>query len=63
MLPNYDNQVSLDPELTDQWGLPLLRVNCEFGPNAYEMRKDMKASAGEMLEAAGLENVVALRQH
>lgn len=57
MLPNYDNRVYLDADQTDQWGIPLLRVSCEYGSNEYEMRKDMKASAKEMLEAAGAEQV------
>ncbi len=56
-LPHYDNRVYLDPEETDQWGIPLLRVSCAYGPNEVEMRKDMKASAGEMLEAAGAKDI------
>ncbi len=52
MLPDFDNHVYLDPEKTDRWGIPLLHMSCEYGPNEMEMRKDMLASAGEMLEAA-----------
>ncbi|MBX2818461.1 MAG: GMC family oxidoreductase [Rhodothermaceae bacterium] len=57
MLPNYDNHVYLDGEKTDQWGIPLLHMSCELGENELEMRKDMRASAGEMLEAAGAEEI------
>ena len=56
-LPNYDNHVYLDPDKTDQWGIPLLHVSCEYGPNERAMRKDMEASAVEMLEAAGAEEI------
>jgi choline dehydrogenase-like flavoprotein len=59
MLSNYDNHVHLDPEQTDQWGIPLLRIRCEYGPNELAMRKDMEASAVEMLEAAGAEDIQA----
>ena len=57
MLPNYDNHVYLDSEQKDQWGIPLLHIRCVYGPNEMEMRKDMKASAGEMLEAAGAKDI------
>ena len=53
MLPEYDNHVYLDSEKTDQWGIPLLHVSAAYGENEMAMRKDMKESAGEMLEAAG----------
>ncbi len=57
MLPNYDNHVYLDSEQVDQWGIPLLHVSAEYGPNELAMRKDMRDSAGEMLEAAGATDI------
>jgi choline dehydrogenase-like flavoprotein len=53
MLPRYENYVDLDPEKTDAWGIPLLRVHCTIGENEINMRKDMAEAAAEMLEAAG----------
>ena len=55
-LPRKENYVELGSD-TDGFGIPVLRVNCEWGPNELAMRKDVKASAAEMLEAAGLKNV------
>ena len=57
-LPDYDNFVELNHELTDAWGLPTLKINCSWGENERAMRKDMKAQAAEMLTAAGAENVI-----
>ncbi len=62
MLPNFDNHVYLDPTETDQWGIPLLHVSAEYGPNEMEMRKDMVASAEEMLEAAGATEISTFDQ-
>jgi choline dehydrogenase-like flavoprotein len=53
MLPHFDNHVRLDTTKTDQWGLPILQVNCEFRENERAMRPDIMQTAQEMLEAAG----------
>lgn len=57
MLPYEDNRAILNKEKTDKWGLPTLDIDCEFKENEFAMRKDMRNSAAEMLEAAGLKNV------
>jgi Choline dehydrogenase and related flavoproteins len=49
--------VALDSTEKDQWGLPLVRIHFEFGSNELAMRKDMKASAADMLSAAGFKNI------
>ncbi|MEZ4969722.1 MAG: GMC family oxidoreductase [Flavobacteriaceae bacterium] len=56
-LPYYENKVELDPELTDKWGLPLLKITAEFGDNEMKMRRDMKEQAKELLEVAGLQEI------
>ncbi|MET0411235.1 MAG: GMC oxidoreductase, partial [Polyangiaceae bacterium] len=56
-LPNHDNRVTLDRTKHDRWGLPLLSIRCEHGENERLMREDMKTTAAEMLEAAGIERV------
>lgn len=56
-LPEFNNQVRLSSERKDQWGLPVLEISMEYGNNALKMRKDMQATAVEMLEAAQLEGV------
>ena len=54
-LPEYDNQVTLHPTEKDQRGLPLLSISLQYGENETSMRKDMQATAVEMLEAANLD--------
>lgn len=57
MLPRYDNYMTLDPFVTDAWGIPVLRFHCTLGENELAMRRDMKDAAAEMLEAAGCTDV------
>ena len=56
-LPSYDNYVELDKTETDVYGLPILRLHCDWGENERIMRKDMADSAAEMLEAAGCRDI------
>ncbi len=57
VLARYENQVDLDPELKDKWGIPVLRFNYTFGDNEKKMCEDMANTAQEMFEAAGFENI------
>jgi choline dehydrogenase-like flavoprotein len=61
MLPRAENRVTLDPEVTDKWGIPVLRVDCAWGDNEKAMAADMAAEAQAMLEAAGCEQVEQFR--
>ena len=56
-LPDPNNTVTLDPDETDEWGIPLLRIDCSWGENEFAMRRDMRDSAAEMLEASGATNI------
>jgi len=56
-LPYYENYVDLDPEKTDIWGIPQLRIHCTWGENELIMRRDMIQSAVDMLEAAGAKHI------
>lgn len=56
-LPNENNRVTLNTEKLDADGLPTLVMDVAFGENERAMRKDMKAYAAEMLEAAGAKNI------
>ncbi|ARA93772.1 GMC family oxidoreductase [Rhodothermaceae bacterium RA] len=57
-LPRHENRVYLDPNETDAYGMPVLRIDCAWGENELAMRKDMAEQAAEMLEAAGCRNIV-----
>ena len=47
----------MNKEVLDTNGQPTLTFDCEFKENEMAMRKDMKDSAAEMLEASGLKNI------
>lgn len=47
----------LDPEITDAWGIPVLRFEYRFGDNELRMANDMADSLEEMLTLAGAENI------
>ena len=55
VLPRFENHVSLDPQVKDRWGIPVLRFQIEYGDNEKKMAEDMTATAREMFEAAGIE--------
>ena len=55
VLSRYENSVSLDPQVTDAWGVPVLRFNYRFGDNERKMAADMAEAAKEMFDAAGFE--------
>jgi choline dehydrogenase-like flavoprotein len=62
-LPDKNNRVTLNKEKTDQWGLPTLNLDIRYGENELTMRKDMQASAEEMLEVGGMKNITPLSLH
>lgn len=56
-LPYEDNFMQLNYDKLDAWGLPTIDFSTEIKENELKMRKDMKASAVEILEAAGAKNI------
>ena len=56
-LPQKENRAWLDAQKTDKWGIPILRIDCQWGPNELAMREDMREQADAMLKAAGCTNV------
>ncbi len=56
-LPYHANRLYLNDRVRDKWGQPTVTFDCGWKENEWAMRKDMKASAVEMLEAAGLKDV------
>jgi choline dehydrogenase-like flavoprotein len=57
MLPYHENKISLNKNVKDKWGLPVLDMDVEIKDNEKKMRVDMMNDAAEMLEAAGVINV------
>jgi len=62
VLARYENYVDLDPEVKDRWGIPVLRFHYQFGENERKMAEDMVATAREMFQAAGIEEVGVSRE-
>jgi choline dehydrogenase-like flavoprotein len=59
MLPNPNNRVTLDATEVDQWGIPLVHIDCSYGENDLKMARQANLDAVAMLEAAGFVDVEA----
>lgn len=57
ILPYHENKVSLDKNVKDKWGLPVLNMDAELKENELKMRKDMLEEMRAMLETSGVKNV------
>ncbi|RRO25585.1 GMC oxidoreductase [Mesohalobacter salilacus] len=57
-LPNNSNRLYMNYDKKDEWGLPTITFDADFGENELAMRKDMKDQAVKMLKAAGFKNVM-----
>ncbi len=55
VLARPENYVEIDPDVRDAWGVPVLRINVEWGPNELAMARDAIETQREMFEAAGIE--------
>lgn len=53
MLPNPNNRVTLSATEKDQWGIPLVHVECAIGENERKMAKQIITDGRAMLQAAG----------
>jgi len=53
MIPNEHSYCELDPELVDQYGIPVLRFHWRWSDNEIKMAKDMQETFREIVEAAG----------
>ena len=57
-LPNHENKVYLNKEVLDKWGQPTLSIDAEWGENELAMNKVIREDAKEMLERAGLQDII-----
>jgi choline dehydrogenase-like flavoprotein len=57
ILPYHENRVTINKNVKDKHGLPVLDFDAMLRDNELKMRKDMANDAAEMLEAAGYKNV------
>ena len=56
-LPYFENHVTLNEEVKDEWGMPVLHISGELRENEKVMIKKMAEAAREMFEAAGFKDI------
>ncbi len=61
MLPYADNTARLHPTRTDQWGIPLVHLDCHIRENERAMIRQAERDAVEILTAAGCTGVTSTR--
>jgi choline dehydrogenase-like flavoprotein len=47
----------VDKEKLDAWGIPTLKIHCDWSENEHAMSKDITVQAAEMLAAAGAKDI------
>lgn len=57
-LPRHENHIRLNPEVRDKWGQPTLTIDAEWDDNALTMNEQARIDAEEMLDRAGLKDIV-----
>ncbi len=53
MIPNEKSFCELDPELKDQWGIPVLRFHWEWSEHELRQVAHMRRTAADIVEAMG----------
>lgn len=62
-LPYHDNKVTLSENKTDEWGMPIIKIDFDWKENEINMLEDILVSGAEMLEKAGFKNIEANDSH
>jgi len=57
ILPYHENKITLDKNVKDKWGLPVLSMDAELKENELKMRKDIVKELVAMFEAAGVKDI------
>lgn len=57
ILPYHDNKISLDKNIKDKWGLPVLAMDAGLKENEFRMRKDIVKELIAMFEVAGVKEI------
>jgi choline dehydrogenase-like flavoprotein len=53
MIPNENCYCEIDPNVVDQWGIPVLRFHWKWSENEIKMAQDMQETYRAIIEAAG----------
>ncbi len=57
MLPSAHNRAWLDEKKVDQWGIPILHIDCSHGENEKAIARAIIEDGRAILEAAGLTDI------
>ncbi|HTQ65740.1 MAG TPA: GMC family oxidoreductase [Puia sp.] len=57
ILPYHDNKITLDKNVKDKWGLPVLAMDAVLRDNEMRMRKDIVKELIAMFEMAGVKDI------
>lgn len=55
VLARYENQVSIDKNVVDAWGIPALHIDTKYTDNEFNMARDAVDTSIALAEAAGFE--------
>jgi hypothetical protein len=53
MIPTEKSHCEIDPDVVDQWGIPVLRFHFTWTENDLKMAKDMRDTFSGIIDAAG----------
>ena len=53
MIPNENSYCEIDPDVVDEWGIPVLRFHFQWGENEIKMARDMQETFRAIVEAVG----------
>ena len=53
MIPNENTYCDIDPNVMDEWGIPVLRFHFQWGESEIKMARDMQQTFQEIVEAGG----------
>jgi len=53
MIPNEQSYCEIDPDTSDEWGIPVLRFHWQWSDNEIKMARDMQETFRNIVETAG----------
>src|SRR4026209_2046549 len=56
-LARFENHVEIDRNTVDAWGIPILKIHCQFSDNEREMARDAVENLKALFHALGAEHV------
>jgi len=62
-LAYHKNKVTLSKDQVDEWGIPLLEIDAEYGENERNMTDDIVDCGVEMLEKAGFTDIKTFKEN